>query len=185
MPTALKAPRRRQSARSALPIALLTAVLLPGCKAPVRSVAEVFPYARMADPWALARPVWQGDFEAAHESLGEDAELLRPYQPVRVWLAEYQHARRPDARLIVRACAFDAPEAAAAACRALCPPLGDALRAGDGGCWTDFGAAFSTGRLVFDVFIRDPDAGASSMQAAMFVGILENRLTDELRSAPR
>ncbi len=150
------------------------AMLFAGCASPAH-IDEAFPPARVADPWILDGAVWSGTFDDAAAALGDDAAVLAPLGPRRVWIARYRHVSEPRA-LVARGLALGDVESARLAYRAACPAQGREFDRGDEGCWTDVGVAFRRERLVIEVF-GQPPSWASTVQAAVLATYIDRRLT--------
>lgn len=165
----------------ALPVIV---VLSGGCAQDRRTVADAFPIARVAAPWILEGEVWSGTFEEAAPALGDDADTWAKFSPTRVWLARYTREGAPQRVLTVRCFAFDTPETARAAFEVFRPPLAKPLKAGDVGCWTDFGVLFQWQRLVFDIFGDDASWG-SEVHSSVLAAIITRRMPRGLPENPR
>ena len=171
---------RKASFGSCLLIGLLAA---SGCAQRRPTVASAFPKSAVAAPWILAGEVWDGPFEAAAPALGDDASVWGVFDPAHAWLAVYQHERDPERTLTVRAMAFDSPDAARRAYLHFRPGGAEEFRAGDEGCWTEFGVLFLWGRLVFDIFSDEP-TWHTEVQAAMLAGYIQNKMPAGVPDAP-
>ena len=146
-----------------------------GCATGRRSVAEAFPPASVAAPWRLEGDVWSGTWDEAAPALGTDADVWRPCEPTRVWLAIYRHEDQPARTVTVRGFAFVSADAARGAYDALRPLDAKRYEAGDAGCWTEVGVLFRWGRLVFDVFGQDASWG-SQVQASLLAAYVTKRM---------
>lgn len=163
---------------------ILSAACLLGCSRN-RTVIDAFPMADQASPWNLEGMVWGGPFEAAKDSIGEEAARWEAYLPRGAWLARYKHARRPTQTLTVRALSFDSAEDAQKAYAAFAPLDAKPFHAGDRGCWTSDGVLFQWKRLVFDLFTRDAEAAIDPMQTVLMTAYLEKRMPGGLPENPR
>lgn len=166
-------------------LAHVVCVALSGCNATRVTIADTFPKGSYATPWVLRGEVWSGSLARAVESLGEEAEQWRVFEPERLWLGVYQHDTRGDQELVVRVWAFSSLDQARRAYEQLRPDKPDALEAGDEGCWTDDGILVRWGRLVFDIFGRGPSGLASPEQAVYLLAFFEKQMPADLPDDPR
>jgi len=165
-------------------LGLVGVVLLAGCQATRVTISDTFPKGTLASPWVLDGEVWDGEFSAASDSLGEEGEQWAGLDPWHVWLAVYRHDTQPRQKLILRAFAFASPDDARRAYDAVRPRAPETLSMGDQACWTDDGVLVRWGRLVIDVFGVGTTRSSAPEQALYLAAFIEKKMPAGLPDAP-
>lgn len=146
-----------------------------GCSKPARTIEGAFPIAFEAAPWALRGAVWTGRAADAAAAVGEDWESVSRFEPVRVWLAVYEHQSKPENQLVARAFELPSVERGRQALEALRPAAGEPFRMGGEGWWTPDGVIFAWGPTLFEIF-GNQEGWVSQLQAAYLAGFIEKKL---------
>jgi hypothetical protein len=155
-----------------------------GCASRTGVVADAFPPAALASPWELQGTVWSGTFEEATNALGDETPDWRRCEPTHAWIAKYCHVQTSHRCLTVRIFAFNDRAHAERAYTFFQPKDPRPFKAGDAGCWTDFGVLIRWGRLVIDVF--GPAASLDDqLQSGLLAGFLVNGMPTRAPDNPR
>lgn len=163
--------------RASLVACVLPAMFAGGCARHDEPVLKAFPRAAMAAPWVLRGSVWTGAAADAADAIGQDWDAIAGQEPVRAWLAVYEHEQASERKLRVRAFELGSAQRAERFVVERREPDSSPLGIGDAGAWMSDGVAFAHGRVVFEI-IGDGSDWGSQLQAAFLASCIESRLRE-------